>query len=526
MVLAAQKNVLAVALLVIGYLGQQLVWFQGDKTTGTDNNGRPHYPDQVFFNIFVANILFALAIALEGVSAASNVAKTAGALFFIVNVEWAVCELPPAANALSPKQFVVANERRTAYVGGVVLLITTFLGFALSFLKLISIPAGLGGRIGSIRGLTFLIAVLTSLVTSFIAFSYDFTCPSTSSLPSDIPKSNARPILFAWVFLSAVLVGDAESVNLSVFLASIGVLMWKPIFDSRVDSADDKVHDNWRAQETIAFSGFVILLLGTVLDKFLKGEKKVNIGLQTVVDFAILGLGIAGAVSAYDKSTVLGSNPYLRKIVNYQVSYAIVITVLNLVAGVLGLTSLSLISTFFSIIVLDLYDNGSTTSTHDYFRGGLQLCQAATLLSTLVKVFPVAKIQEGVLSKIVDDKNNRVAAFFLLAWLTVSAIYVPTGYSKYAIIAIITFGALTQGCKDWARTTFFIVTFWGVVQTFPLAVQISFEPHYVKAIIFLASVAFTKLFAQDFQAAGAPAFGATSEDAPKEAPATATEPSA
>jgi len=521
MVLAGQKNLLAVTLLIVGYLGQQLVWFEGDKTTGTDSALRNHYPDQVFFNIFVANILFAVAIALEGVSKASNVAKTAGALFFIFNVEAAVCELPPRANALGGT-FEAPNERRAAYVGGVVILITTFLGFALSFLKLISIPAGLGSRIGSIRGITFLIAVLTSLVTSFIAFSYKFTCASTSQLPGQVPSSNALPILFAWIFLSAVLVGDAESVNLSVFLASIGVLIYKPIFDSRVDSAaDDKVHDNWRAQESIAFSGFVLLLVGTVLDKFLKSEKKVSVGLQTLVDFAILGIGIAGAVSAYDRNP---EDVYAKKISNYTISYAIVIPLLNLVSGVIGCNCFALITTFFSIMVLDHFDNGSTMSKHDYFRGGLQLCQAATLLSVFVKVFPVAKIQEGVLSKLVDDKSNRTAAFFLLTWLTIAAINVPNGYSKYVVIAIITFGALAQGCKDWARATFFIVTAWGVVQTFPLAVDIAFETHYVKAMVFVASVAFTKLFAQDFQAAGAPSFGATSEDAPKEA--AGTEPSA
>jgi len=516
MVLAGAKNIIAVTLLAIGYLGQQLVWFEGNWTSGTDGLGNNWYNDQQFFNVFVADILFAVAIALEGVSKASAVIKTIGVFFFVYNVEAAVCLLPPRALAVGGEKFPTDNEYRAAYVGGVLVLITTFLGFALSLLRLISIPAGLGSRIGSLRGLGFLFAILTSLVTSFIAFSYEYTCPSTSQNPVPEAQSNAVPILFAWIFLSGLLVGDAESVGLSVFFSSIGVLYWKPIFDPyTLWPVESHWHGKWRAQDTIAFSGFAILLAATVFDRFFKGEKSLKLGLQTVVDFVALGIGIAGAVSAYTKNP---QSFYSLKIQNYEVSYAIVITGLNFFAGLFGHDGIPLITTFFASYVLTEYDTGSTTSTQAYNRGGLQLCALGTLLSITFKVFPVAKIQEGFLVKAIDDKGHRVAALLALAWATVSAIYVPNDYSKYLLIAIITYGALTQKDHNWARTTFFIVGWYGVVRQFPLAVSINYT--YVKAIIFIASAAFAKLFHQDFDAAAAPGFGSTSDEGAKEPAAT------
>jgi len=322
------------------------------------------------------------------------------------------------------------------------------------------------------------------------------------------------------VFFSAVIIGDGESYNLSVFLASIGVLWFYPIFDSSVDWAEQsKFHKKWRAQQSIAFSGFVILLAAVIFDKLLKGGIALKLSLQTVVDFAALGISIAGAVSAYDKNP---NNNYEKKKDNYIISYTVVITILNFFAGLFGHDGIPLITTFFASVVLTYYDNGSTSGTYKgYARGGLQLCALGTLVSIFFKVFSVAQIQEGFFPKVIDDKNVRTAAFFALAWATVSAIYVPNNYSLYLLIAIITFGALTHKCPNWAKTTFFIVAYWGIVQQFPLAVNISFT--YVKAIIFIASVAFAKIYYQDFGAAAAPGFGPTSDDPAKE---VTSEPSA
>jgi len=368
--------------------------------------------------------------------------------------------------------------------------------------------------------------VCTSILVSFIAWDYKFVCGHGNPLPIQT-QANARPILFAWVFLSAILVGDAESFNISIFLAAIGIHIWKPIYSPEVDwSADSShFHKRWRTQESLAFSGFIILLVGVLIEK-LKSGLNVKVGLQTVVDLAILGIGIAGAVSAFDKNS---KDDYAKKLNNYTIAYAIAIPLLNFVGGLLGLDAIALITTFFAFMVLDTYDEGSRTTATAYYRGGLQLCQSATLLSIFVKVFPVAKIQEGELTKIIDNKANRVAAFFFLAWATVGAIYVPNHYSKYFLIAIITFGALTQQCKNFGRTTFFIVTWLGVVGTFPLGAQgwATFPAtgsfNYVQLIIFLASVSYVKLFAQDFEQTGAPAFGETSENVKA---AASTEPTA
>jgi len=258
----------------------------------------------------------------------------------------------------------------------------------------------------------------------------------------------------------------------------------------------------------------VLLLLSV----FITGKRGKLIPSISVLpyDFVAFAIALAGAVSVWAKIPNATTLDGTKQLVDYSAAFAVVITVVNLLQGVLGLDAGQYISTFFASVVLFVYDFGSTNNTTGYLRGGLQLCQLGVLLSTFLKAFPADK---PMLSYVHD---NKVATGFGLLWLLLAMIQVPNNYSIFILIAIITYRAITSGDANWYRTTFYILSFFGVAGSFPLNASSTFTSpinnsrlwftvnqdsanyNYVNSLGWVASVYFLTQFASH-GAATAPA---------------------
>ena len=441
------ENIIALSLNVIAFVGMQLVWFEGDQTGA----------QLPFFGLLVANVLLTAGVALRD-SSLCGVFRATGTFFLILNLEAALCLVP----STSSNPLWNIERKQTAYTGGVMVLIAVLASFAASYTGCKGPAAGAGSRIASLRGLSFLLAAAFFLIASAVQWSWTQQCNAIGR-PGNLwyPVTNGVLIVVAFIFVIAVVYGDNDTQNISVFLAATMLLAGfaDPLFDSAVDWPQESNFKNkWRAAKGLSFIGVVVLLLSV----FITGKRGKLLPSTTALPYDLVAFAIAfaGAICVFVRNPEgYGGKQW----VDYAAAFAIVITVFNLLQGLLGFDAGQHITTFFAAMVLNYYDIGSTNFFTGYVRGGLQLCQGGVLLSILVKAFPADK---PLLSYI--KAENKVATGFGLLWLLLAMLMVPSGYSKFILIAIINYRAMSCDCADWKRTTFYILSFYGVAGSFPL----------------------------------------------------------
>ena len=478
------SSTVALALNALAFLGMQLVWFEGDQTGSS--------VQLAFFGLLVATVLLTGSLVFAG--AYSGLLRATGTFFLLVNLEWALCALPPTSSS------VLWNTERkhTAYAGGVLVLISVLASLAAAYTNGFGAPAaGAGSRIGSIRGLAFLLAAIFLLIASAVQWSWKDQCQEMSR-PKAYPVSNGVLIVVGFIFLVAVLYGDNDTQNISVFLAATFLLLLgfaDPVFDSNVDwPSQTDFRSKWKAAKGLSFIGAVLLLLSVLFT----GKRGKSNAAALPYDFIAFAIAIAGAICVFVRDPV-GANNRRQYHIDYAAAYAIVITVVNLLQGVLGLDAGQYIATFFAAVVLYDYDNGTGTTT-GYMRGGLQLCQVGVLLSVFLKAFPA----DQPLASYVNTQNSKAVAFGLL-WALLAMLRVPNNYSICVLLSIITFKALSSGCANWGRTAFYILSLFGIALSFPLYAgsqwfAATLTNDYVNTLAWLSSVYFLVLFG----AAGAP----------------------
>jgi len=488
------SSTVALALNALAFLGMQLVWFEGDQTGSS--------VQLAFFGLLVATVLLTGSLVFPG--AYSGLLRATGTFFLLINLEWALCALPPTS------QSVLWNmeRKKTAYAGGVLVLISVLASLAAAYTNGFGAPAaGAGSRIGSIRGLAFLLAAIFLLIASAVQWSWNAQCQEMSR-PKAYPVSNGVLIVVGFIFLVAVLYGDNDTQNISVFLAATFLLLLgfaDPVFDSNVDwPSQTNFRSKWKAAKGLSFIGAVLLLLSVLFT----GKRGKSNAAALPYDFIAFAIAIAGAICVFVRDPV-GANNRRQYHIDYAAAYAIVITVVNLLQGVLGLDAGQYISTFFAAVVLYDFDNGSeivnpfgAPVTTGYMRGGLQLCQLGVLLSVFLKAFPA----DQPLASYVNTQNSKAVGFGLL-WALLAMLRVPNNYSICMLLSIITFKALSSGCANWGRTAFYILSLFGIALSFPLYggsqwfVVVPLLPNdYVNTLAWLSSVYFLVLFG----AAGAP----------------------
>lgn len=506
------SSAIALGLNALCLLGMQLVWFEADQTSA----------GLAFFNMLVATVLLTASFAFGG--AASGVLRATGVFFLLANVENAVCALPPTSSS----SLWNGERKDTAYAGGVLVLISVFASFVAAYTNGFTAPAaGLGGRVASVRGLCFLLAAIFLLIASAAQWSWTQQCSPTSRPTSDYPIGNAVLILICFIFLIAVVYGDNNTVNISVFLASTVLLHYyaSPIFDGDVNwPGQTNFRDKWRAAVGLSFIGSVLLLLSVLFT----GKRGSANSAALPFDVIAFALAIAGAVCCFVREPPYNASRS-QSYVDQSAAYAIVITGFNLLQGVLGLDAAPIITTFFATMALRDFDLGSQSSLTGYMRGGLQLCQIAVLLSVFFKAFPADKP----LSSYVDLSNTKAVGFALVWGLLAMLKIADNGswggvYSICILLAIVTYKALSSGCGNWGRTAFYILSYFAVARSFPLTSSgqyfktASGTNDYVNTLAWLSGVYFLVVFA----AAGAPTACALDLNecaAAAEAPAAAAE---
>lgn len=485
---------IAIALNVLGYIGMQLVWFQGDQTVSA---GAP----LAFFCLFVAIVLFAGSL----VSAAptSGLLRAAGTFFLLQNIELAICSLPPVA-LFSFSGMI--QRRDTTYAGGVVVLIVVFASFVASYTNGFKAPVVIGqktivDRLVSLRGLAFLVASAFLIIASAIQWAWSTQCNANGrdAIRAWYPVTNATLFIIAWIFIFAVVYGDNDTQNISIFLAATLLFSGSadPLFDDKVEwkVQDETSNGNlsffkrWRAAKGLPFIGVVVLLLSVVATS---ARKTFAFKSAAVYDIAAFGLAIAGAVCVWSRNPDSAdfSSQYGKAWRDYSVAYAIVITALNLVQQFLGIESGSLISTFFAVAVLGTFDNaGSPVSASGYVRGGMQLCQVSVIASVFIKAFPLDQPLASYFKP-----ENTFATFLGGTWVLLSMLNVPRNYSALLIFAIISYKSATSGSADWSRTTFYILAYYGIVQLFPLTSS-GLSTNYIFSAVWIASVVYAGKYA-------------------------------
>lgn len=440
---------LALGLNALSYVGMQLVWFQGDQTAA----------QLPFFGLLVANVLLTASFAFGGKATAGL--RATGVFFLLLNLEAAVCALPPTSSATEWNE----NRKNTAYAGGVLVLIAVLASFAAALTNGFSGPAaGAGSRIASPRGLTFLLAAIFLLIASAVQWSWTQQCNAAGRPSAAYPVTNGVLIIVAAVFVIAVLYGDSDTQNLSVFLAAAYLLLGgyaDPIFDTaNVKWAQEKnFEQKWQAAKGLSFIGAVLLLLSV----WLTGKRGTRNAAALPMDVVAFSIAFAGAVSVFATRKWSSAFTGEQYHADYAVAYAIVITVLNLLQGLVGLDDGQFIATYFAAAALSNFDVGSTATSSGYQRGGLQLCQSGVLLSIFVKAFPAGKP----LSEYFDGTNITATAFGLV-WTLLAMLRVPGNYSLCLLIAIITYRAIASNDSNWSRTAVFILAYFGVAGSFPL----------------------------------------------------------
>lgn len=489
---------IALVLNALGLIGVQLVWFEGDQT-------RAQLP---FFCLVVATFLFNASVTLSGDSRnASGLLRAAGTFFLLQNIELALCSLPPTALYMHEK----VERRDTTYAGGTLVLIVVFASFVASYTGA-KAPALIGksgktfvDRLVSIRGIAFLIASCFLIIASAIQWAWSTQCnaPGRDAIKAWYPVTNATLFITAFIFLFAVVYGDNETQNISIFLAATLLFSGSadPLFDSKVEwnaqesasNSNLRFFKRWQAAKGLSFIAAVLVLLSALVT-----SARTQMAAKTVViaDVVTFGIAIAGAVCVWSRNPtsnepIAPPPQYPKAWRDYSVAYAVVITALNLFQGLTGAESAPLISTFLGVAVLQAFDQGSWQTESGYVRGGLQLCALSVVLSTLLKAFPVDK---PLLSYIKIE--NKCATGFAIVWTLLSMLFVPTRYSAVLIFALISYKAVSSGCANWGQTTFYILAWYGVVKTFPLTSDLSFNVNdYRLSTIWAASAFFAVCYA-------------------------------
>ena len=498
---------IALVLNVIAFVGMQLVWFEADQTN-VYGSGAVTAMGRTYFGLLVANVLLTAAVALRD-SPTSGLLRATGTFFLLQNIENAICSVPSVALLNSGGNI---QRRDVSYAGSVLVLIAVFASLVASYTKGFKGPAaGAAGRVLSIRGIAFLLAAVFFLIASAIQWAWTAQCNASGrqAIMQWYPVTNAVLIVIAFIFVIAVVYGDNDAQNISVFLAAAYLFsgMADPIFDDKVEWADRTTGDvsffkRWRTAKGLSFIGLVLLLLSA----FITGKRGKLLPSTSALphDLIAFAFTVAGAVSVWSRNpnpeNVLSLNEqYSKAWKDYTVAFAVVITVINLLQGLLGLDAGQLITTFFAAFTLRTYDMGSLYTETGYVRGGLQLCQVGVLLSIFLKAFPADK---PLLSYVKVDDN--IANGFGLLWLLLAMLYVPsgltfgtpsitgTGYSFYLLLAIITYRALSTGCADWGRTTFYILSALGVAGTFPLNKDMN--TNYIASAFWVASCFYVARF--------------------------------
>jgi uncharacterized membrane protein YidH (DUF202 family) len=474
------STVVALALNAMCYLGMQLVWFEGDQLPGVQ---------LAFFGLLVANVLLTASFAFAG--GFTGALRATGVFFLLLNLEESVCALPPT----STSPLWNNSRKQTAYAGGVLVLIAVLSSFVASLTNGFSAPAaGVGSRIASLRGLCFLLATIFLLIASAVQWSWTQQCQADTR-PSlwAYPVTNGVLVIVGFVFLTAVLYGENDVQNLSVFLAAAYLLLLgyaDPIFDTNdVKWEGQKNFENkWKAAKGLSFIGAVLLLLSV----WVTGKRGTRNVAALPLDLVAFAIAFAGAVCVFvrDASGMQNRRQYHA---HYAAAYAIVITILNVLQGLVGLDGGQLISTFFAAVALWDFDNGNLSTVTGYQRGGLQLCQAGVLLSVFLKAFPAGQP----LSSYFSVENSKAVGFGLV-WGLLAMLRLPRNYSICILLAIITYRALASGCPNWSRTAFYILSFFGVAGSFPLRSTQFFQAvnvnDYVNSLAWVASAYFVVLF--------------------------------
>jgi hypothetical protein len=490
----------ALVLNVLAFLGMQLVWFEGDQTLA----------QLPFFQLLVATVLLTTSFALGG--AYTNLLRATGTFFLLLNLEICLCLLPPKLSSGASQNLWNSERKDTAYAGGVLVLIAVLASLVAAFTNGFAAPAaGAASRIASLRGLAFILAAVFLLIASAVQWSWTEQCyEANRPSPSIYAPTNGVLVVVGFIFLIAILYGDNDTVNLSVFLAATYLLLSgfaDPIFDSNVDwPGQSNFKNKWKAAKGLSFIGAVLLLLSV----WLTGERGKPNPAALPFDIAAFAIAFAGAVCVFVRSNsmTLPSVSYrTQPHVDYAAAYAIVITVINLLQGVLGLDAGQYISTFFAAVVLADFDLGSLNGTTGYLRGGLQLCQLGVLLSVFLKAFPAGQPLASYW-----NSGNTAAVGFGLSWGLLAMLKVPSNYSICVLLAIITYKAISSGSADWGRTAFYILSLFGVAASFPLRaapVQTQFFAatafnDYINTLAWLTSVYFVVIVGS----AGAPAAAA------------------
>jgi hypothetical protein len=444
-------STVALALNALCYLGQQLVWFQGDQTGNAVQLS--------FFGLLVANVLLTASFAFAGRYTAGL--RATGVFFLLLNLESAVCAVVPMSASDKWNQ----NRKDSAYAGAVMVLIAVLASFVAALTNGFSGPAaGAGSRIASLRGLCFLLAAIFLFIASAVQWSWTQQCQATNR-PSAYPVTNGVLVIVAAVFVLAVLYGDSDTQNLSVFLAAAYLLLGgfaDPIFDTNnVQWGEQKnFEQKWKAAKGLSFIGAVLLLLSV----WVTGKRGSRNAAALPMDVVAFSIAFAGAVCVFATRTWSSMFTGQQYHADYAVAYAIVVTLLNLLQGLAGLDDGQFIATYFAAAALADFDKGSTGAVSGYHRGGLQLCQSGVLLSVFVKAFPAGKP----LSEYFDAENAKATAFGLV-WTLLAMLRVPANYSLCLLIAIITYRAVAGNCPNWSRTAVFILAYFGVAGSFPLS---------------------------------------------------------
>lgn len=481
---------------VLSWLGMALLWFEGDQV-----------PDMIipYFGLHLANMFLSASFWLTESNGARNLAfRTIGSFFLLQAIEVALCTLPPHHNGVTtPQDLAKGNNRyRTAYTGAVLLLVTVFAAFGLSYTNF-SAPTNAGSRIATLRGLLYLVAVATCIVSSAISWSYKPICPDVFTYGATAyTMTNAVLILTAVVILSSLFYGDGESDSLALLLATIGVITYGPVYYNQ-SSITTISHSKWKAHEAVVFCGLYCFILGVFLDRILHGTlplgARIAIGIKERVNkFDILAvmLGIAGAVCTYAFNTTDQED--------YRRSYGIIIPFFSLVGAITGTDSGKIIATFLGYAVLSLYDVGSGQTTTGYVRGGLMLAEAAVLVVVLSNTIRGRSI----------DKIVTYPAYVALAKFIVGCIMVPNGYSIYFLQALTVIAAENFDDVDYCRVSYLLLAWDGLVGNFLLTTP-TIAP--MQIINFASSVVFAYHYLKtDAKQAPSIAFGDDS-NAPIEA---------
>jgi len=373
-----------------------------------------------------------------------------------------VCLLPPSYTGSVQDDVIeslsngtlssVHNNRwRTAYTGGVLVLISVLFAFFLAYTNFVSAPKNAAARIGTPRGLCYVIAVCATIVGACISWSYSPVCPTVQNYPA----GNGVLILTSFIILSALLYGDEESDSLSLFLVCYGVITYGPTFSTGAQIKWAK----WQAQEAVVLSGLYMFMLGVFLDRLKnQGDRRPvaeKLGRSVILDVIALSIGIAGAVCLYTRDQKQDEP-------NYHASYAIIIPALSLLGNVFDIAAPKVAATFLAYFILPTYDIGSTQETTGYTRGGLMLCQAAALLTILSKA--VGR-REGAKSD--RDFFTIIAPpYVAVAKFICACLVVPSNYSVFLLMAITVFAGTGFDDADFGRISFLILAWNGFVGNF------------------------------------------------------------